>query len=244
MIVKKNSKIIKSLSVIIPFYNEKKRIKKTLKQIIKYKKIIKTEFILVNDGSNDKSELIVKDYLKNEKNIKLINLKKNNGKGYALKKGIEKSKNEWVLTTDVDFSVPLNQIFIWIKKNYLKKNCKVYFGSRSHKKSKVMAKLHRIFIGIIFKFIIYIILGIKVKDTQCGYKLYKKNIAKVIFKKLQTKRFEHDLEIVLHCKKSNYNIIELPVKWTHKSNSKVNLFTDPLKMFFGILYLKYKKCFI
>ena len=232
--------MINSITIIIPFYNEEKRIKKSLEQIIKYKKKIKTEFILVNDGSNDESKLIVRDYLKKKKNIKLINLKKNYGKGYAIKKGIENSKNEWVLTTDIDFSVPLDQISVWIKKKYIKKNCNIYFASRSHKKSKVTAKLHRVILGIIFKFIIYIFLRIKIKDTQCGYKLYKKKVAKKIFKKLQTNRFEHDLEIVMHSKKLNYTITELPVRWVHKSDSKVNLFTDPFKMFFGILYLKYK----
>lgn len=235
--------MINSISVVIPFYNEEIRIKKSLEKIIKYRKKIKTEFILVNDGSNDKSETIVKDYLKKKRNIKLISLKKNYGKGFALKKGVEKSKNQWVLTTDIDFSVPLNQIFIWIKKNYLKKDCSVYFGSRSHKKSKIKAKLHRVLLGAIFKFIVYILLEIKIKDTQCGYKLYKKNIAKKIFKKLRTNRFEHDLEIVINSKKLNYPIIELPVKWVHKSNSKVNLFTDSFKMFFAIFYLKYRRYF-
>jgi dolichyl-phosphate beta-glucosyltransferase len=77
-------------------------------------------------------------------------------------------------------------------------------------------------------------------DTQCGYKLYKKEIAKKIFKKLTTNKFEHDLEIILNAKKFNYYIKELPVKWTHKSNSKLNVFTDSIKMLYGIILLKYK----
>ncbi len=232
--------MIKSISVVIPFFNEEKRISKCLKHIIKYKKKIKTEFILVNDGSNDKSKLIVKNFQKNFENIKLINLRKNNGKGYALKKGIENCKNEWALTTDLDFSVPLNQFYFWIKKNYLKKNCNIYFGSRAHKKSRVKAKLIRFIFGIIFKSIISLLLKIKIKDTQCGYKLYKTNVAKKIFRNLKTNRFEHDIEIALYANKFNFYIIELPVTWVHKKNSKINLFLDPIKMFFAILFLKYK----
>jgi dolichyl-phosphate beta-glucosyltransferase len=237
--------MISSLSIVIPMFNEEKRIFKSLLKlnsfIIKIKKKINVQIIFVNDGSTDKTIILLKKFLiKKRINNKIVILKKNLGKGYAIKKGIENSKNEWVLTTDIDFSVPLNQISVWIKKKYLKKNCNIYFASRSHKKSKVTAKLHRVILGIIFKFIINIFLGIKIKDTQCGYKLYKKKIAKKIFKKLQTYRFEHDLEIVMRSKKLNYTITELPVRWVHKSDSKVNLFTDPFRMFFGILYLKYK----
>jgi dolichyl-phosphate beta-glucosyltransferase len=231
--------VIKSLSIVIPFFNEEKRINNCLNIISNFKKIINTEFILVDDGSTDKSNLIVKKFLKKKK-IKFLILKDNKGKGFAIKRGIEKAKNDWILTSDIDFSVPLNQILIWIKKNYLNQNCGIYFGSRNHKKSIVKAKIHRVFLGIIFKFVIRILLRVEVNDTQCGYKLYKKKIAKSIFKNLKTNRFEHDLEIVLNAKKFNYSITELPVRWTHKSNSKINLFIDPIKMFIGILFLKYK----
>ena len=85
-------------------------------------------------------------------------------------------------------------------------------------------------------------LGINLKDTQCGFKLYKKDIAKKIFSSLQSKKFEHDLEIVLLAKKNNYSIIELPVEWIHKPGSKLHIIFDPIKMFFGIIkiWLKYK----
>lgn len=232
--------MIKSISIIIPFYNEEKRIKRCLNTITRFKKKINIEFILVDDGSKDKSNLIVKNFIKKENNIKILTLKKNKGKGYAIKKGIDQAKNEWILTSDVDFSVSLNQIMIWINKKYLNQNCSIYFGSRSHNKSIVKAKIHRILLGKIFRFITRVILKIEINDTQCGYKLYRKNIATKIFKKLKTNRFEHDLEIVLNAKKLNYSITELPVTWTHKSNSKINLFIDPLKMFIGILLLKYK----
>jgi dolichyl-phosphate beta-glucosyltransferase len=233
--------MIKSLCIIIPFFNEEKRIKSCLEKINKIKKK-DIEFILVNDGSYDKSIFIVKKFLKRKSNnIKLINLKKNIGKGYALKSGVKEAKSEWILTSDLDFSVPLDQIFNWIKMKYLNKNCYIYFGSRGHKKSIVKAKLYRIFLGKIFRFIINILFKINMHDTQCGYKLYKKKIAKKIFKGVMMSGFEHDLEIVLIAKKLNLSITELPVKWIHKSNSKLNIFIDPIKMFICILFLKYKR---
>ena len=72
------------------------------------------------------------------------------------------------------------------------------------------------------------------KDTQCGYKLYKTSVAKKIFKKLKSNGFEHDLELVMLLKKYNITIKELPVYWTHKNDSKLNIFYDPLKMLIGI----------
>ena len=194
--------MIKSISIVIPFYNEKKRILSCLNQIKKFKnKKIITEFILVDDGSNDGTDLIIKKFLKkNYIKGRLIKNKKNMGKGYALKMGVLKSKNQWVLTTDMDMSVPLKQILIWIKKKYLKNEYSIYFGSREHNRSTVEAKLYRKILGNIFRILIKSLLKIKIKDTQCGYKLYKNAICKKIFRKLTLNKFDHDLEIVLNAK--------------------------------------------
>jgi dolichyl-phosphate beta-glucosyltransferase len=234
--------MIKSISIVIPFYNEKKRILSCLNQIKKFKNNkINTEFILVDDGSKDGTDLIIKKFLKkNHKIGKLIQNKNNMGKGYALKMGVSKSKNQWILTADMDMSVPLKQILIWIKNKYIKKESSIYFGSREHKDSIIEAKIYRKILGNIFRFIIKILLKIKIKDTQCGYKLYKKKAGKKIFRKLTINKFEHDLEIVLNAAKINHSITELPVRWSHKSSSKLNIFTDPIKMLYGIILLSFK----
>lgn len=83
-------------------------------------------------------------------------------------------------------------------------------------------------------------LKIKIKDTQCGYKLYRKKDAIKIFKKMKSHGFEHDIEVVLICRKLDIKIQELPVNWVHKSGSKVNLFKDILKFFIKIFFLKKK----
>jgi len=227
-----------SLSIIFPIYNEEKRIKKNLyylnKFLNKYPKN-NIEIIFVNDGSIDNSIKIIEDKLKKKK---IINLKKNYGKGFALKKGIEQAKKNWILTCDIDLSVPLNQILIWNKKKLLVSNNTVFFGSRQHKKSKVEAKKIRIFIGFILQKLISFFLKIKIKDTQCGYKLYRKKDAIKIFKKMKSHGFEHDIEVVLICRKLDIKIQELPVNWVHKSGSKVNLFKDILKFFIKIFFLK------
>ena len=84
------------------------------------------------------------------------------------------------------------------------------------------------------------ILNIKIKDTQCGYKLYKKSIAKPIFFKIKDYGFNHDLEIILLLKNKNIKIRELPVKWKHKDHARINIFWDPVKMLIEILIMRFR----
>ena len=239
--------MIESLTIILPLYNEEKRLKESFKKISKFlanNRIKIKELIFVDDGSTDNSSEIIKEYIKRNnlknKNLKLIKYKKNKGKGNAIKVGVKNSTGKWVLTSDIDFSVSLFEIINWQKKGYIENKYKVYFGSRSHKKSIVKSKLHRKIIGNLLRLIISFMLNIKLKDTQCGYKLYSRNIAKYVFSKMQSLKFEHDIEIVLILKKKKINIKELPVTWLHVPQSKVNLISDSIKVFKSIFILKNK----
>lgn len=235
--------MITSLSVIFPIYNEEKRLLDCFKDIKKFlinSKVKKLEFIFVNDGSTDNSFKIIKKFTSTQKiKFKIINNKKNLGKGFALKKGVLASKNDWVLTLDTDISVSLDEINRWIKKKYIKNN-KIYFASRNLKSSNVEYKIHRKFIGLIFILLCRILLGIKLSDTQCGFKLYEKKTAKKIFKILKENRFAHDIEIVQISNRYKTKIIELPVKWVHKENSKINLIKDSLDIFFSLLKFRFR----
>ena len=118
--------MIKSLSVIFPLYNESERLSYTFKDIEKFinKKLIKNiEYIFVDDCSTDNSIKVLNNFFKKKKFLKykIIRIKKNLGKGNALKKGISVAKNEWILTIDTDISVSLLQLSNWIKKKYIKK---------------------------------------------------------------------------------------------------------------------------
>lgn len=238
--------MINSLSIIIPVFNEEKRLFENLEKIkkfISYRKIKKKEFILVDDGSKDFSKRIIQNFIKknSKKNaIRLISYKKNQGKGAALKRGVLAAKNNWILTSDIDFSVSLFQLNIWINKKLIKfkKNSEVYFGSRANHKSDVESKIYRKFIGFILSKLIFYLLKIKTKDTQCGFKLYKKKVAKRVFAKMKSKGFEHDIEITILLKKNNIEIVELPVKWVHKEFSKVNLIKDSIRIFKSIFYFR------
>ena len=240
--------MIKSLSIIFPVYNEELRLNSSfnhIKSFLKKEKKLKIEIIFVDDGSKDNSYNLIKKFIKNLKTknkVKLKSLKsKNNlGKGAALKLGIKNAKNDWILTTDIDMSVSLFQISGWIKKKLIDKKHSVYFGTRSHKKSIVQRNFIRKILGDIGSVLISIILNISIKDTQCGYKLYKKKLAKFAFSKLKNCGWVHDIELILLLKSKKVKIKELPVRWVHKDNSKVNVLLDPIKMFIGIIVIRFR----
>ena len=233
-----------TLSIIIPLYNEEKRLKKSLKILTDFlsdKNKNKTETIFVSDGSTDyTNELINSFIIKNKKkyNLKLIKYKKNVGKGYAIKKGIMSATHEWQLICDADMSVNVNQFQKWYKKKMIKNKNVAYFGSRNHKNSKITSTIKRRYFGLIFIYILKFLFKIDVEDTQCGFKVFNKNYSSRVFKKLKSYRFVFDVEIILILWKNNVHIQELPLKWVHKKDSKLSLVKDMPIMFYDILKIK------
>ena len=160
------------------------------------------------------------------------------GKGYALKKGIDKSSKKWKLTCDIDFSANPIEIKRWVKLNYIKNHQSCYFASRSLPKSQVKYRHHRYYLGNIFNQLVSIIFSLSIRDTQCGFKLYHKSYARKIFSKLKEYRYSHDVEIAVLLKKNLTKIYELPIKWVHRDKSKLNIFTDGLNMIFKLIFIR------
>ena len=234
-------------SIIIPLYNEDARIDycfDTIIKLLKKKEKIFKEIIFVNDGSTDKSKDKVLKFIKKvrKKNfitkLKLISYLKNQGKGYALKRGVLSSKSDWILTCDLDMSVLPEQYLMWSKRKLIKDTNYAYIASRNHKKSKVKSKFLRRKLGNIFRIILFILFNIRILDTQCGFKVYHKNYAKYLFKKIKITRYAHDVEIILILKNIGIIVKELPVKWIHRPDSKINIITDSLKMLLDLFILR------
>ena len=235
-----------NLSIIIPLYNEEKRLKKSLISLIKFIKIKpkkKIEIIFISDGSTDSTNKIISLFIKENKKILesfLIKYAKNVGKGYAIKKGILKSKNDWILICDADMSVNPNQFNIWYQNKKIIDKNKAYFGSRRHEKSNVKSSIVRKTLGLIFILFIRILLNIKLKDSQCGFKIFHRSYALKIFKKISSFRFAFDVELTILLTKFKINIIELPLKWVHQDGSKLSLFYDIPKMIYDIFIIRLK----
>lgn len=234
-------------SIVIPLYNEELRLDhcfSVIKKFIRKKGKLFLEIIFVDDGSNDTSKKKIINFIKkNKKNflntkIKLISYKKNMGKGNAIKRGILTSRYEWIITCDLDMSVLPDQFLTWKKKKLINNKEYAYFGSRENKDSVVQTLYVRRIIGFILHIFIWALFNIKTSDTQCGFKVFHSNYIKKIFKKIKMKGYVYDVEVVLALKKEDIKIVELPLTWTHKEGSKVNLIKDSVKFFFDLIILK------
>lgn len=209
---------------------------------IKSSNLKNIQFIFVNDGSSDNTDFLINKFLsKNEylkKYIKVIQYYKNKGKGFALKQGVLEANNKYICTTDVDFSVPLNYIEDYLLKDTNFDKFKVHIGDRGHFNSKIKSTFIRKFLGTTFNKILGIFFNFNTNDTQCGFKIYEKSVAKKIFDKISIFGFAHDIEVLLICNLNKIKVNTFPVDWTHKPNSKVNLIKDSTLILLNVIKLK------
>ena len=237
------------ISIVFPAYNESQRIhllKEGLRNYQNPHQLIQ-EIILVDDGSTDDTLKFLKEIQEEfqQYSIKIIQVKPNQGKGNAIKAGVLAASQAWVLCNDVDLSYSMEQIDQWedtFNINLNQENT-VYFGSRElgKKNNEMELFLHRIVIGRIYSLFIRLVTGITVRDTQCGYKLYSKDVAQKIFPQVQEKRFAFDVEVHYLLKNEKVNIHLLPVKCIDIEGSKVNLIRDSWQMFRALFRIVGKK---
>lgn len=226
------------LSVIIPVYNEEKRIGNTLSKIQDFFHKTKTDFevIIVDDGSMDNTLGVVRKL--KMKNLIILQNNKNMGKGFSVKKGMLHAKGDLLLFSDADLSTPIDEL-----SNFLKyvKDYDVLIASRNMKESDIRIKqpFFRSALGRIFPLFVNLLLIKGIKDTQCGFKLFNRECARRIFAKQRINRFAFDAEILFIAKKCGYRIKEIPVVWENDTLSKVNPLTDPPKMLFELLRIRF-----
>ncbi len=215
------------LSIIIPTFNDERIIEKKINFLIKYLNNLKLKYevILINDGSSDKTKLIIKKLLF-LKNLYLLNNKSNKGKSFSILKGMKKTKYNHILLIDSD--LPYFSEFRKVIK--LLKNNDFVFINRRHKKSKVIKKdlnfyvLVRLLIGYLISFMLKITINLDNKniDTQAGLKGLKK------IKELQrynfiSNKFFLDIELLYLYKKLSKKIISVPVRYNISKSSTINL---------------------
>jgi len=229
------------LSIVVPAYNEENRIKSTLLIIDDYinSKKINAEIIVVDDGSKDNTTKVVEKYKNKIKNLKVIRYEKNQGKGFAVKTGVEASKGKYVLFADADNSTPIEE-YEKLQRALMENNAEISIGSRYLKGSNVKIKQpkHRIFISRVGNFLIQAFLIDNIKDTQCGFKLFTSKAAKDIFKFQKVKRFAFDMELLVIAQNLDHKIIEVPVSWFNSAESRVRPIRDGLRSLKDLVYIK------
>jgi len=227
---------IKEISIVIPTYNEQKCIEYSIFKIKSFceKHFKKFEIILVDDGSTDRTILYAK---KQFKDLIILKNEKNMGKGYSVKKGMLSAKYDYVLFTDADLSTPIDELLMFDK--YILDN-DIIIGSRAVKGCNIIVQqnIFRVFMGRTFSLIYNFVLDVNLKDTQCGFKLFKKKDIINIFSKQTIDRFAFDAELMYLARLLNLKIKELGITWINSFNSTVNPFKDSIKMFIEILKIK------
>ncbi len=236
-----------SLTIIIPAYNESKRILKTLSEIDSYitKKsaLNLIKILIINDGSTDSTKEVVTKWIqtnsKNQKSFEIINYMPNRGKGYAVWEGFKKAESDLVLYTDADGASPIEEVeklLYWINSG-----ADVACGSRilQSENTTVEMSFKRRFTGLIFHIILRLCGLANLKDTQCGFKVFKIDVAKKLVRSQQCFNYSFDIEYLFLVKKFGYKIKEVPVNWYHVEGSKVNLIRDSIKMLFEVLKIRF-----
>lgn len=210
------------LSVIIPAYNEEKRIIPTLRATKRYleSRDYSYEVIVVNDGSTDKTAQVVAKAEQNWDELKLIDNKKNKGKGGVVKQGMMAAKGDWRLFMDADNSTPVSEVekFWPFTKEY-----QIIIGSRySHGgKITVPQSLTRRLMSRLGNFLIQMMVAWGMKDTQCGFKLFSDRAVKKIFPLQTMMRWSFDIELIAIARRKGFKIAQTGVVWHNVGESKV-----------------------
>jgi glycosyltransferase involved in cell wall biosynthesis len=223
-----------NLSIIIPAYNEEKRIKDTLENLVE--KFNNSCEILIVSESSDKTDDIVINTSKTAPFVKLVPSTKRLGKGGAFKKGFQNSRGEIVVLLDSDLPVFLSDV-----ENVIATigEVDVAVASREVEGTKILVypPRVRVYAGKAFSRLFNLLFDLNVKDTQCGCKAFKREVLEKVLPTVESNGFEFDAELLFRCKKMGYSIKEVPVNWSYKPDSKLNLFKDTVSMGKGVLKL-------
>jgi dolichyl-phosphate beta-glucosyltransferase len=228
--------MICQLSIVIPAYNEESRIGKTLETIEKFmeENNISHEIIVVDDGSKDNTENVVSQFPR----VSFLKMPINVGKGAAVRQGMIKAIGEIVLFSDADLSTPIHEVIKLLTS--IKSGYDIAIGSRAvdYSSIKVRQPFYREFMGRTFNKLVQLFAIKGIKDTQCGFKAFKKESAHKIFNIAKINGFGFDVEILYLAQKLNYKIDEVSVEWYNDERSTVNPIKDSIRMFRDIFSVK------
>ncbi len=228
------------LSIVIPAYNESKRIPDTLQNIMEYLKTkkFKAEIIVVDDGSTDGTYNAVQKIIKNNSQCKVLRDSVNHGKGYSVRKGVLSSSGRYILFTDADNSTPIEELNKFIP--HFSPDL-ILIGSR-YKKDPVRRikkqPLYRIILSRLANFIIRLLLSLDVSDTQCGFKLFPHETAQYLFRLQTVNRFGFDMEILSLAQLAGLKVKEIPVNWFDSVFTRVRPVKDALITFKELIRIK------
>ncbi len=208
-------------SIVIPAYNEAARIGATLEKIIAYvaQRRWNAEVIVVNDGSRDNTVEVVHRFCKQNSALRLLENPGNRGKGYSVRNGMLNARGEILLFSDADLSSPIEEVPKLLK--------------------AISSGADVALFGRVFNLLLRITLGLKYKDTQCGFKAFTRLAAEAIFPRQRIERWGFDPEILFLANRFGFKVAEIPVEWAHDEGTRISPLRDGTRMFEEMLRIRW-----
>ncbi|HKW58528.1 MAG TPA: dolichyl-phosphate beta-glucosyltransferase [Candidatus Dormibacteraeota bacterium] len=229
------------LSVVVPCYNEEGRLPRTVERIEAYLDAERRDYelILVDDGSGDGTRGVMDAAAKDHAAVRVETLPHNRGKGRALAVGVEAARGDPILVTDADLSTPIEELEKL--QAALDGGAGVAIGSRALRQSRVEVSqpLYRVLMGKGFNLIVQAVLLPGIWDTQCGFKLFRADVAHRVFAGLVTDGFGYDPEVLYRARKQGVKIAEVPVVWRNSAPTKVSPVKSSLDMFRHVIRIRF-----
>jgi len=228
------------LSIVIPAFNEQRRLPETLRRVRAYLEARRAdaEVIVVDDGSRDATAALVEARRGEFPGLRLVSNGVNRGKGYSVRHGMREAHGRIVLFTDADLSAPIEEAD---KLLAAMRDHEVAIGSRGVDRSLI--EVHqsplRELAGMVFNFLVRAITGLRFVDTQCGFKAFLREPSRIIFEQQRIERFGFDPEVLFLAKRHGLRAVEIPVRWAHDPQTRVNLVRDSLRMFGEVLSIRW-----
>lgn len=227
------------LSVVIPTYNEEKRLPRSLETVMDFLKrqSYASEIIVSDDGSQDRTLALAEALLKDFPH-QVLRVPQNRGKGHAVRRGMLAATGDYILFTDADLSTPIEEVSRFLK--LLEGDQDVVIGSRALPDSKI--EIHQNFLretmGKVFNLIAQGWAFKGIHDSQCGFKCFRRETAHKLFGLQKLDGFSFDVEIVYLAQKLGFRLLEVPVIWRNSDQSRVRVLWDPLKMLGDVLRIR------
>ncbi len=231
-----------TLSIVIPAYNEERRLPSTLDAVFRWldsSPYADSEVLVVDDGSRDGTARVVRERAAIEPRIRLLDNPGNRGKGYAVRHGMTKAAGDWILFTDADLSAPIEELpkLLQAAKDH---DAAVAIGSRALDRNLIGVHQSRLreLSGIVFNRVMRLLTGLPFADTQCGFKLYRRDAARKIFPLQRLEGFGFDVEDLFIATRLHYTCIEVPVRWNNVEGTKVSIMSG-LRSFLDLITIRW-----
>jgi len=226
---------------VVPCYNEEQRLPRTIELIERYLdgKQIQYELILVDDGSVDGTRRIMDAAAARRADVRIEVLPHNRGKGRALAVGVEAARGDEILVSDADLSTPIEELDKL--QAALQRGAGIAIASRALRASRVEVSqpFYRVLMGKGFNLIVQAVLLPGIWDTQCGFKLFRGDVAHRVFANLITDGFGYDPEVLYRARKQGVKIAEVPVVWRNSAPTKVSAVRSSLDMLKHVVRLRF-----